>query len=68
MSLPSILQLAVLLQFAIYWAYRLLLAMLDLFTQLVNPCMLNYSQRQIHKQARPRKTVGDLAEKTQFHY
>ncbi|TYP07488.1 hypothetical protein LY16_01722 [Xenorhabdus doucetiae] len=40
--------------------------MLDLLTQLGNPCMLNCSQRQIHKQARPRKTVGDLAEKIQL--
>ncbi|SFN73918.1 hypothetical protein SAMN05421579_11914 [Xenorhabdus japonica] len=44
--------------------YRLLLVILDLLTQLVNPCMLNYSQRQIHKQAGPRKMAGYLAEKT----
>ncbi|PHM74023.1 hypothetical protein Xkoz_01230 [Xenorhabdus kozodoii] len=40
--------------------------MLDLLTQLVNPCMLNYSQRQIHKQANQRKIPGYLTEKIQF--
>ncbi|CBJ88151.1 conserved hypothetical protein [Xenorhabdus nematophila F1] len=39
--------------------------MFDLLTQLGNPCMLNYSQRQIHKQVRPRKMVDDLIKKAQ---
>lgn len=47
----------------VYWG-RLLLVMLDPLTQLDNPCMLNYSQRQIHKQVRPRKIVANLVKKT----
>ncbi len=37
--------------------------MRDLLTQLGKPCMLNYSQRQIHKQVGPRKITSNMAEK-----
>ncbi|CDG19704.1 conserved protein of unknown function [Xenorhabdus poinarii G6] len=42
---------------------RLLLVMFDLLTQLVNPCKLNCSQRQIHKQSEPQKMGDDLTKK-----
>ncbi|SIP71406.1 conserved hypothetical protein [Xenorhabdus innexi] len=41
-----------------------MLVIRDLLTQLGNPCMLNYSQRQIHKQVRPRKMTDNRLEKS----